>query len=262
MQPQQQWQPLKHYDQDHLARIALPVGGIGTGTISLGGRGNLRDWEIFNRPAKGFVPQGAERHTWPSLLLSFTHAGQRITRLLEGPLEDFEYEGAHGSPAPNHGLPRFRSASFDAGYPFGRVNLTDPELPLEASLTAFNPFIPADPDNSGLPVFILEVSLQNRSADEMEMSVCMNVPNFIGLSGNERANRNVYRSGEGIDGIMMMPGNVPRYHEAWGSLALVTTSIHNQRSWRTAWKRARWGASLLDFWDEFSTTGRLTERPA
>src|SRR5690242_12653146 len=32
--------------------VAFPLGGIGTGTISLGGRGELRDWEIFNRPAK------------------------------------------------------------------------------------------------------------------------------------------------------------------------------------------------------------------
>lgn len=33
------WPVLKHYDQNHLARIAMPLGGIGTGTISLGGRG-------------------------------------------------------------------------------------------------------------------------------------------------------------------------------------------------------------------------------
>ena len=36
-----------------LKEIAFPLGGIGTGTVSLGGRGDLRDWEIFNRPAKG-----------------------------------------------------------------------------------------------------------------------------------------------------------------------------------------------------------------
>jgi hypothetical protein len=29
---------LKRYDADHLLRIALPLGGIGTGTVSLGGR--------------------------------------------------------------------------------------------------------------------------------------------------------------------------------------------------------------------------------
>ncbi|HCP99560.1 MAG TPA: hypothetical protein DIT99_02160, partial [Candidatus Latescibacteria bacterium] len=47
---------LNYYDKDHLSRIALPLGGIGTGTVSLGGRGDLRDWEIMNRPAKGFIP--------------------------------------------------------------------------------------------------------------------------------------------------------------------------------------------------------------
>jgi uncharacterized protein (DUF608 family) len=37
--------------------LAFPLGGIGTGSISLGGRGQLRDWEIYNRPDKGRAPQ-------------------------------------------------------------------------------------------------------------------------------------------------------------------------------------------------------------
>jgi len=52
------WPALKTYDEEHLAKIALPLGGIGTGTVSLGGRGDLRDWEIMNRPAKGFIQRG------------------------------------------------------------------------------------------------------------------------------------------------------------------------------------------------------------
>ena len=40
----------------HLAAIAFPLGGVGAGSISLGGRGQLRDWEIFNRPDKGNSP--------------------------------------------------------------------------------------------------------------------------------------------------------------------------------------------------------------
>jgi len=38
------WPVLKKYDQEHTCKIALPVGGIGTGTVSLGGRGNLQDY--------------------------------------------------------------------------------------------------------------------------------------------------------------------------------------------------------------------------
>ena len=41
------------FSGSRLAEVAFPLGGIGTGTVSLGGRGNLQDWEIFNRPAKG-----------------------------------------------------------------------------------------------------------------------------------------------------------------------------------------------------------------
>jgi len=32
---------------------AFLLGGIGTGNISVGSRGDLRDWEIWNRAAKG-----------------------------------------------------------------------------------------------------------------------------------------------------------------------------------------------------------------
>lgn len=49
-----EWPSMKHYDSNHLYRIALPLGGIGTGTVSLGGRGELRDWEIMNTPAKNY----------------------------------------------------------------------------------------------------------------------------------------------------------------------------------------------------------------
>ena len=37
------WPVLKHYDENHVSKIALPVGGIGTGTVSVSGRGNLID---------------------------------------------------------------------------------------------------------------------------------------------------------------------------------------------------------------------------
>jgi hypothetical protein len=47
------------FSGDQLKMLAFPLGGVAAGSLALGGRGQLRDWEIFNRPNKGFSPQYA-----------------------------------------------------------------------------------------------------------------------------------------------------------------------------------------------------------
>src|SRR5271170_89341 len=44
------------FREEHLKMISFPLGGVGAGSLGLGGRGQLRDWEIFNRPNQGFAP--------------------------------------------------------------------------------------------------------------------------------------------------------------------------------------------------------------
>ena len=122
------WPVLISYDPDHVDRIALPLGGIGTGTVSLGGRGNLRDWEIMNRPAKGYNP-GPRFEIAPFFALFTQQKDHSDTRILEGPVPLYEYEGARGvERITNHGMPRFEESTFDAAYPFGQVNLTSPGI--------------------------------------------------------------------------------------------------------------------------------------
>ena len=50
------WPILKTYEGKFLNEVAMPLGGIGTGTVSIGGKGDLRDWEIMNRGALGYLP--------------------------------------------------------------------------------------------------------------------------------------------------------------------------------------------------------------
>ncbi len=267
-----EWPSLRHYPQDRLARIALPLGGIGTGTVSLGGRGDLRDWEIMNRPAKGFVPSGGGARPFFALFARAA-GGSPVSRILEGPLESFEFEGSHGSPAPNAGLPRFRQCSFAAAYPFGRVMLRDPGVALEVHIKAFNPLVPADPDVSGIPVAILSYELHNPTNRTVEASVCGTIPNHIGIDGFETdrdwkgdtrptgasRNRNVFRHGPGCQGLFFDSEGVDAKSAAWGTMALVTP-VSDGVTHRTSWAKREWGFPILDFWDDFSADGRLEER--
>jgi len=266
-----EWPSLRQYDADHLSRIALPLGGIGTGTVSLGGRGDLRDFEIMNRPAKGFVPRAAAA---PFLAVRARGPrGPAETRVLEGPLPPELVEGSHGSPAPNAGLPRFRSASFASAYPFGRVLLTDAALPVEAHILAMNPLVPADADASGLPVAFLRVALRNTSRAAVEAAICASLPNFVGVDGSKRrkdwkgdgevigatGNRNAFRRTAAAQGLFLDSAGVDPLDAAWGSIALVTLPAA-PTTHRTRWAESGWSGALLDFWDDFSADGRLEER--
>jgi len=261
---------LVSYDQDHLRQIGLPLGGIGTGVVSLGGRGNLHDWEIVNRPAKGFDLG----QTFFSLYTKSAD-GRRTATALEGVIPPADYEGARGAAVPNHGLPRFRQCRFEAAYPFGQVTLGDDDVPLGVQLRAFNPLIPTDSDNSGIPVAILRFILTNETDADIQAAVCGSLNNFIGADGTNGApqdNRNTYREADGLAGIFMESGGVERDAPQWGTLALTTPLPPSvpPSQWgeaqqggithRTAWANFSWGDSLLDFWDDFSEDGRLDER--
>jgi uncharacterized protein (DUF608 family) len=139
------WPVIRSYDQNHLYRIALPLGGIGTGTVSLGGRGELRDWEIMNRPAKGFNTTGNLMNAPFFSIYTSTPGNEPVTKALMGPLYDWEYQHMEGRSAPLHGMPRFEKASFDAAYPFGQVHLSDSKMPVDVTIKGFNPLIPGEP---------------------------------------------------------------------------------------------------------------------
>jgi uncharacterized protein (DUF608 family) len=256
LQAQQPWPVLTRYDAAHLRRIALPLGGIGTGTVSLGGRGNLFDWEIVNRPAKGFQL----RHTFFALYTR-TADGRMVTRALEGVIPPEDYEGARGATVPNHGLPRFRECSFEAAYPFGQVILNDGDVPLAVRLEAFNPLIPGNADASGIPVAVLRFVLTNSTNATIHASVCGSMQNFIGTdgtSGKPKQNINQFRA-DGVRGVLMRSNGVDPNAEQYGTLALATTASEGV-TYRTAWANYTWGDSLLDFWDDFSDDGRLDDR--
>ena len=255
------WPVLRKYDKEHLYKIALPIGGIGTGTISLGGRGNLQDWEIMSRPAKGYNP-GSGRNNSPFFVLFTEAEGRKDLRLMEGPVPFYQYEGSSGAIATNHGLPRFDEVSFEAAYPFCQVYLKTPQIPVNVRIKAFNPLIPGDVDNSSIPIAILDFELTNTSGKDIPFTLCGTLQNFIGEDGSQgkaTGNKNTFREELGIRGISLTSEGVDKKIDQWGDMALVTAS-GGKITYRTAWQPERWGSSILDFWDDLSFDGKLENR--
>ncbi len=203
------WPILKRYDEQHLARIALPLGGIGTGTVSLGGRGDLRDWEIMNRPAKGFTPKGP---FGPFFAIFVKDAkGKTQARGLEGPIDPSLYEDASGSSATNHGLPRFRRCTFVGGLSAGAGHAFRPGYARGchvAGVQSARAVRPGDP--AGFPSRSCGTLSATRPTSPSRCRSAATMPNFIGNDGSGqtkdykgdlvadgKANRNEYREGQG-----------------------------------------------------------------
>ncbi len=251
------WPILTSYEDRRLALVALPLGGIGTGTVSLGGRGDLHDWEIVNRPAKGFTPDKA------FFVIRAESTGGTHVRCLEGPLPTQTHEGPFGEKSPHAGLPRFAKATFHAAYPFGQVILQDDDIPLHVRLEAFNPLIPADSERSGIPIAILRHVVGNTGEQPLDVSIAGVLENFVGrdgFRGESIDNINEHRSGYGLTGLFMHSNGVAPDTAQWGSIALAVLDQGLSVSTRRAWADLNWGDTLLDFWDDFEADGELDDR--
>jgi len=258
--------PGRRFSGEALREIAFPLGGIGTGTISLGGFGQLRDWEILNRPAKG----ARNPFTFACLRLAGGELEKPLIRVLERrPLPPFNY--AHGVPRETGlGLPRFSKATFVGAYPFAQLHLSDARLPVEVLLEAFNPMIPLDTDDSGLPVAVLEYTIASRATAPLEAAVAFSMMNPIGaaaitLSGGRRAphfgqNINEFRREAGVAGIFMSSKKYPPDSARFGTLALLTRD--GDLSYRLRWEHGAWWDEFHKWWDEFLLKGRFPNNSA
>lgn len=268
------WPVLKHYDKDHVSRIAMPIGGIGTGTISLGGNGQWRDVEVQNKPGKGFF--GASTSKEAPCFLLFTDDGKvKRSKALLGPVAISDYAGSEGSTAPNHGLPRFSTTTVDAAYPFMTVNLADDEMPVSVKLKAFNPLVPGDPDASGIPVAIIRYEVHNKTNSTLTVAVAGTINNFIGMDASRyevsdfnkatyytgaKKNRNEFRNTSTLAGLYMTSDSVDKTLDSWGTIALTTRPDNaNTLTFRRELSPKGWNANITDMWDDFSDDGMFRD---
>lgn len=257
------------YSGPFLEQIAFPLGGIGTGCVSLNGHGGLVDWELFNRPNKGSVLPFSFFTIWAR-----AEGRAPVTRVLQAPpTAPFTGQGRNGyagygfgvNREDGAGLPHMQSAAFKGEFPLAEIEFADAALPLQVSLEAYSPFIPMNADDSGLPIAVLRYHLTNTGSVPVEASIAGSMFNAVGYQGSGPfsgphlgQNSNTYVERDGVRGLHMTSSKYGQADARFGSMALSTTwpDIFCQE----ASLRAGWFDAMHDFWDHFSATGTVPER--
>ncbi len=232
------------YEKSNLREIRFPLGGIGTGSVSLAGNGRLCDWEIFNRPAKGSM------NGYSHLAVCAKSAGRCYPKVLNGDLTSDltgQYEKkinagyGHGASASTMcGFPHFRDLVFDGEFPIARLRFSDPDFPGRITLTAFNPLIPGDADASGIPAAFIELSYENTTENEVELLGALSVQNPFEIGENIAA-----------DGSVTLRNAAVTDPDAigYGDMTIVATG--ESCGAQEYWYRGGWQDGIVMFWNEF-----------
>ena len=250
------------YRGENLREIAFPLGGIGTGTVSLTGVGGLAEWQIKNRPDQDSIKEHCFFALWAQ-----EQGREPVCKVLAGPVpppfsrhqrsvnSGFHPGGGLGN-ADVPGLPRMGGVTFRGEYPFAHVDYRDAQMPVKVSLEAYNPLIPMDPDDSGIPCAIFNFTVTNRTRHKVDATVALTVRNPVEKLPEGGLRNSAFRE-DGLTGISLGSYKRKKSDPKNGTLAVATP--WRRTTHRSAWRRLGWFDALQNFWDEFSSKGTLTE---
>jgi len=254
------------YSGDSLRNILFPVGGIGTGDILLGGRGNIEEIEIFGKPAID-----GERPYMTFFALWFkestgSNTGDNdsvrpVVKILERRLFDNFPEPWGVSRQQLSGMPRFEEAYFSGRYPFANIEFSDRDVPLKIELEVFNPFIPLDIHNSGLPAAVFHWTITNTMEKPVEVSTmfCMSNPfTTTGKDGQQTCKGSVTEPLQ-IDefkGLRFASATKDKRSAQFGDFAIVSLP---EAKIQTHGYRGNWWDDAHRLWDSFRDDGEPEE---
>lgn len=235
------------YEGEYLSQIAFPIGGMGAGMFCIEGNGTISHMSIHHVPELFNEP----------LMFAVLHVkGQENgSKVIEGNVPEWKKYGRQGATLgisnPAWGFPRFDRVRFTARFPFAHIELTDDDMPLDAEITAWSPFIPTNEDDSGLPAGTLEYRFTNHSAKEVEAVFSYNSNNFA--HRNHQVQGAIEPIGNGFI-LTQRPGNQPRYeHRQFAIFTDDTTTIVNH-----SWFRGQWWDPVTMAWNDIEQ-GTLRE---
>lgn len=162
------------YKGKELAYIGMPIGGMFSGTVYLGGDGKLWLWDIFNEKKEGISSKEYENWEGKTKVRPRDGANFIFPVSPEYPFEQgFGVRVKQGKKTWEKSLDfkGFEHISFKGQYPIAEVKYRDNALPITIDLQAFSPFIPLDVGASSYPATIMQYRVTNTSKKEVKVDL-------------------------------------------------------------------------------------------
>ncbi len=246
------------YTKEKTSQISFPLGGIGAGCIGFSGNGHLVDWEIFNRPNKGYRN-------------GFTHFGVRTEdengaidfRILKGDVAP-PYLGDAGANNGFHeefgfgvqkhlmaGWPHFREHEFTGEYPFASVKFGEKDFAADCTLHGWSPFIPGNSLDSSIPCACIEVELKNNTDKTVKYTV-------TGVLTNPWNYENSYNCVN--DRTLTVNSGISEDDINFGDLSLSLLDDSCEFSFQEYWYRGDWFDHCEMYFNDLRAGGKFLNR--
>jgi non-lysosomal glucosylceramidase len=238
--------------------VSFPLGGIGSGSVSLTGAGRLVDWSIRNRPA---IHQfNGYSH--------FAIKAERDGKLLDARVLNGPYEGdPTGSPSTRKfdgygfganrdslaGVPHFDDVVFVGRFPVAELEFRRDAFPGKVRMTAFSPFIPHNDRDSSMPAALFAFDIENDTEGPIDYTIGATLGNYGCDSGVH-----AFSTSGALSALHFAPADRSRPEAERGDLTITTDGDGVEHV--DYHFRGQWFDSLGRYWREFARPGPLRER--
>ncbi|MBA7533340.1 hypothetical protein ES705_25578 [subsurface metagenome] len=180
------------FSGEQLKFVGMPIGGLTTGQVYLGGDGKLWYWDIFN--INRIVPTrpGAGDKFYLNPMTQDHRFEQGFAIRVNKEITSFSKKLSIGG---------FSNISFRGEYPIGKVEYKDRDIPVSVRLEAFSPFIPTNFEKSDFPAVVMQYQIRNESNNPMEVEIfgwLQNTANFFTSKNTKGSHINTIVNSEGM----------------------------------------------------------------
>lgn len=160
-------------------RSAVPIGGLGSGTIELKGDGSLAAWDLFNDASGNRASE-----TLDDAFFAIR------TQVVDSPPQVFALRTHTAEP-----LRPVSEITYTGSFPVSRLQASDPALPLDVVLYGYGSFKVNDAVASTIPSAMFSIVIANPTSQAIDTSVMFCLPNQ--LEGTYRTERGLLLSRSG-----------------------------------------------------------------